>query len=319
MSTDESVAIGVELAGRGARVALVDSLGRVRRCCPARTLQGRPALATLQPHLRALEAMLAYARDEHLGVRGLGICVPGNIDGAARRPLLIPTLPSLNDFPLCDFLEARYGLPCSLHVDVDAALLGEQQFGAGKGFRRLLFLTLNAVVGAALVVDGKLQRSAQQYVGHISHLPVGATGPRCSCGKRGCINTLISMEAMQKMVLRAVRRGEETGLTQRLMQREYFSPQLLAEEARRGDSVALWVYGEVGRWLAAATAKYITLFEPHILILGGNVVGGSDVLLQHVREALSSQPSSRVSTLVEVVPAQLGGDAALVGAVIPLF
>lgn len=318
MGTDESVAIGVELAARGASVALVDRYGRVRQRCHAKTLQGRPAMATLEPYLRAIETMLAYAYSEKWYVRGLGVCVPGSVDADVRRPLTIPTLPSLNDFPLCDFLEARYALPTRLHVDVDAALLGEHHAGAGKGFRRLLFLTLNAVVGAALVVDGKLERSAQQYVGHISHMLVSASGPRCSCGKRGCINTLISMEAMQKMVQRALRRGEETSLKQRLLNREYFSPQLLAEEARRGDSVALQVYGEVGRWLGAATAKYITIFEPNILILGGNAVS-SDLLLHHVRNALSLHSSANVCTLVEVVPASLGSDAALVGAGVSLF
>lgn len=319
MSTDKSVAIGVELAGRGASVALVDRRGRVRHRCHAKTLHGRPANATLEPYLRAIETMLAHAEAEGLRVRGLGVCLPGSVDTAARRPLLIPTLPSLNDFPLCDFLEARYGLPTQLHVDVDAALLGEHRFGAGKGFNRLLFLTVNAVVGAALVIDGKVERSAPQYVGHISHMLVSTSGPRCSCGKRGCINTLISMDAMQKMVQRALRRGEETSLKQRLLNREYFSLQLLAEEAVRGDSVALQVYSEVGRWLGAATARYISLFEPNILILGGGVLTASDLLLAQVRRALMTHSSSRVCSMVEVVPARLGSDAVLAGAVVPLF
>ena len=319
MSTDKNVAIGVELAGRGASVALVDRRGRVRHRCNAKTLHGRPATATLEPYLRAIESMLAYADAEGLRICGLGVGVPGSLDTAARRPLLIPTLPSLNDFPLCDFLEARYSLSTRLHVDVDAALLGEQHFGAGKGFNRLLFLTVNAVVGAALVIDGKVERSVPQYVGHISHMLVSTSGPRCSCGKRGCINTLISMDAMQKMVQRALRRGEETSLKQRLLNREYFSPQLLAEEAVRGDSVALQVYSEVGRWLGAATARYINLFEPNILILGGGVLTASDLLLTQVRSAIMTHSTSRVCSMVEVVPARLGSDAALVGAVVPLF
>src|SRR6266567_905770 len=242
MSTGKSDAVGVELAGRGTTVALVDRRGHVRHRLYARTLLGRPAIPTIEPSLRAIETMLSYALTQGFKIRGLGLCLPGTLDNNSRRPLLIPTLPSLNDFPLCDFLEARYSLSTRLHVDVDAALLGEQHFGAGKGFNRLLFLTVNAVVGAALVIDGKVERSVPQYVGHISHMLVTTSGPRCSCGKRGCINTLISMDAMQKMVQRALRRGEETSLKQRLLNREYFSPQLLAEEAVRGDSVALQVY-----------------------------------------------------------------------------
>ena len=320
MSTDKSVAIGVELSGSGASVALIDRRGRVRQRCTARTLKGRPAIATLEPYLRAIETLLAYAHADNLRVRGLGLCVPGTLDAAARRPVSIPTLPSFNDFPLCDFLEARYNLPTHLHVDVDAALLGEHRFGAGKGFRRLLFLTVNAVVGVALVVDGKVERSVSQYdgyVGHISHMLVSSHGPMCSCGKRGCINTLVSMEAMQKRVQRALQRGEETSLKQRLLNREYFSSQLLAEEAVRGDTVALQIYGEVGRWLGAATVKYIDLFEPNILILGGGMLNASNILLPQVRNILTSQTPTQVRTIVEIVPACLGNDAALVGAVVP--
>jgi len=313
MGTDKSVAVGVELTSKGAIVALVDSRGHIRQRCSAKTLLGRPANATLEPYLRAIETMLAHAQREGLHVHGLGVCVPGSLDPITRRPLIIPTLSSLNGFPLCDFLEARYNLPTTLYVDVDAALLGEQRFGAGKGFRRLLFLTVNAVVGASLFIDGQLEHSAQQYVGHISHMLVSSNGPRCSCGKRGCINTLISIDAMQKMVQRALRRGEETSLTQRLLNREYFSPQLLAEEASRGDKVALQIYGEVGRWLGAATARYISLFEPNILILGGGILSANELLLAQVRDTLVSSSTSRVASMVEVASARLGNDAALVG------
>ncbi len=313
----KSAAVAVEIAGSRATIALVDRRGKIRHRCYAKTLWGRPAVATLEPYLRAIENALAHAKAEGLRVRGLGLCVPGTLDPASRRPLLIPTLPSLNDFPLCDLLEARYDLPASLHVDVDAALLGEFHYGAGIGFRRLLFLTLNAVMGAALFIDGKLEQSPKEYVGHVCHVPVSTNGPRCSCGKRGCINTLVSIEAMQKMVQRALRRGEQTSLVQRLNNREYFSTQLLAEEAIRGDAVALQIYGEVGRWLGTATAKYISIFEPNVLILGGGILSGSELLLTKVRGALAMQYPSRAVSTIKIVPSLLGVDAPLIGAVVP--
>jgi glucokinase len=257
-----------------------------------------------------------YAKSEGLLVNGLGVSIPGTLDLATRRPQTIPILPSLNDFPLCDLLEARYNLPAQLQVDVDAALLGEYHFGAGKGFRRLLFLNVNAVVGAALIIDGKLEPSEQEYIGHVCHMPVYMNGQRCSCGKNGCINTLISMEAVQKMVQRALRRGEQTSLIQRLNNREYFSPQLLAEEALRGDSVALQVYREVGRWLGAATTKYINLYEPNVLILGGGVLCANELLIANVRSSLMAQSPAKTGKVLEIVPSLLGSDAALIGAVV---
>ncbi|MDQ6660652.1 MAG: ROK family protein, partial [Chloroflexota bacterium] len=312
MHTSQRVAVGVEIAANGATLALVDRCGHVLQRCQTKTLRGRPATATLEPYLRAIDVLLSYASTEGFHVSGVGVCIPGSLDETARRPLFVSALPSLNGFPLCEFLEARYHLPVTLHVDVDAALLGEQRFGAGKGCRRLLFLTVSAVVGAALVIDGKLEPSTQQYVGHICHMLVSTNGPRCSCGKRGCINTLISLDAMQKMVQRALRRGEETSLTQRLLNREYFSPQLLAEEAGRGDAVALQVYGEISRWLSAATAKYITLFEPHILILGGDILRSSDLLFTQVKSTLMMPTVSSVGSRIDVVPTRLGSEAALI-------
>jgi glucokinase len=322
MSTDRSVAVGIEIGGSQTTIALVNRWGCILARCHAKTLRGRSTAATLEPYLRAVDTMLACASTECLSVCGLGLSIPGSLDHTSRRPLLIPTLPCLNGFPLCELFETRYSLPAHLHVDVDAAALGEYHFGAGKGSHRLLFLTVNPVVGASLVVDGQLERSVEQYVGHVCHLAVSssATGPRCSCGKRGCINTLVSMDAMQKMVQRVLRRGEETSLIRRLLvNREYFSLQLLAEEAVRGDSVALQICSEIGRWLGAAVTQYMDLFDPHILIFGGSILYASDLLLSQVRSTLLSRSSSsRVCSMIEVMPALLGSDASLIGSVVPL-
>lgn len=322
MSVDRRVAVGVEIGGSKTTVALVDSSGQVHHRYYAKTLRGRPAAATLEPYLRTIDAALDYAHSSDLEVSGIGISIPGALDHTRRRPLLLPLLPSLSEFPLCDFLEAHYQLPTHLHVDVDAALLGEHHFGAGRGFRRLLYLAVDAVVGASLVINGQIEHPAQKYLGHICHLLVASNGPRCSCGRQGCINTMVSMDAIQKKVQRALRRGDEGNLIQRLLNREYFSPQLLAEEALRGDTLALQIYGEIGRFISAAIARYIDLFEPHVLILGG-ILGAqycaSDLLLARVRGSLIVRSSSRVCSMVEIVPAALGNDAELVGAVLPLF
>ena len=317
--TDKQVAIGVEITRSKATVALVDHHGEIHQSFYAKTLRGRPAIATLEPCLRALEGALSYAKSKRFLVSGLGVSIPGTLDSTTRRPHTIPILPSLNDFPLCELLEARYDLPAHLHVDVDAALLGEYHFGVGRGFRRLLFLNVNTVVGAAVVIDGELETSEHAFVGHACHIPVSISGPRCSCGKFGCINALISMQAMQKMVLRALRRGEQTNLIQRLNNREHFSHLLLAEEALRGDSIALQVYCEVGRWISAATAKYISIHEPEVLILGGEVMCANELLIANVRNSLMKLLHAKNVNMLEIVPSYLRSDAALIGAVSSYF
>ncbi|HET8840232.1 MAG TPA: ROK family protein [Ktedonobacteraceae bacterium] len=319
ITADNNVAISVEMGGSKAALALVDRAGRVRQRRYAKILWNRPVAATVEPCLRSIDEMLIDARREGFRVRGIAVSLPGSLDLTSRRPLLIPTLPSLNGYPLCDFLEARYDLPAILHVDVDAAVLGEYYFGAGRGFRRLLLLSANAVVGASLVIDGQIEPAAPGHVGHICHLSVSGSGPRCGCGKRGCINTLVTLDAVQKMLQRALRRGEQSSLLFRLThRRESFSFQMMAEEAEAGDLVASQIYTEICRWLGAATARYIDLFEPNMLILGG-IFSSSELLLARVRRSLVTASSARVCSMVEVEAATLGQDAILLGAAATLM
>ena len=121
------------------------------------------------------------------------------------------------------------------------------------------------------------------------------------------------------MVQRALRRGEQTNLIRRLSNGEHFSPQLLAEEALRGDSVALQVYCEVGRWLGAATAKYINIYEPDVLILGGETLCANELLIANIRSSLMAQSSAKTGKMLEIVPSGLGSDAALIGGVSSYF
>ena len=317
-TTDNNVAISVEIGGSQATIALVDGVGGVRQRRYAKILWNRPPTTTLEPCLRAVDDTLAYARANDLCVRGLGFALPGSLDLTSRRPTVIPALPALNNFPLADLLEARYNLPVTLRVDVDAAALGEYHFGIGRGFRRLLLLSANAVVGASLIIDGQIEPATQEYVGHICHLSISGSGPRCSCGKRGCMNTLITLDALQKALQRALRRGEQSSLLRRLNNQERFSLHMLAEEAQAGDALALQLYTEVSRWLGAATSRYIDTFEPNTLILGG-FFSTSQVLLSGIRNTLSSSSSSRVCSMVEIATATLGQDASLLGAAVSLF
>ncbi len=316
--TTDNVAISVEMGGSQATIALVDRMGRVRQRRYAKMLWNRPPTSTLEPCLRAVDEILLYAHTNQWRVKGLGCALPGSLDMTSRRPLLIPALPALNHFPLADLLEARYHLPVSLRVDVDAAALGEYHFGIGRGFRRLLMLSANAVVGASLIIDGQIERTSQEYMGHICHLPVASSGPRCSCGRRGCINMLVTLDALQKALQRALKRGEQTSLLRRLSNRERFSLQLLAEEAQAGDAVASQLYSEVSRWLGTATARYIDTFEPNALILGG-IFSTSERLLSGIRHSQGSRSTSRVCSLVEIVGAALGQDAPLLGAAVSLL
>ncbi|WP_052888363.1 ROK family protein [Thermogemmatispora carboxidivorans] len=326
MVQELSAAVGVEIGSSRATIAIISADGQVWERFEARTLRGRPARATLEPYLRAIDAALQRAAGAGYVLRGIGLALPGKLDQTYRRPFLIPLLPSLNHFPLSDLLETRYHLPVRLHSDVDAAALGEYAFGAARSRRRALLLTVQAVVGAALISDGQPEPTARDCTGHVCHLPVANNGPRCSCGRRGCISTLVSLEALQRLIQRAARKGEPSGLIQRLSNREQFSAQLLAEEATRGDGLARALYQEVGHWLGVAVAHYVRHFAPEVVVVGNGLLNADELLLSHLRHSLLSQfggqltaDESQCVQALSIVPAHLGRDAALIGSAVPFL
>ncbi|WP_322480710.1 ROK family protein [Thermogemmatispora sp.] len=326
MVPELSAAVGVEIGSSRATIAIISADGQVRERFEARTLRGRPARATLEPYLRAIDAAVQRAEEVGYALQGIGLALPGKLDQTYSRRFLITLLPSLNHFPLCDLLETRYHLPVRLHSDVEAAALGEYAYGAARSSRRALLLTVHAVVGAALISDGQPEPTAREYTGHVCHLPVANTGPRCSCGRRGCISTLVSLEAVQRLIQRAARKGEPSSLIQRLSNREQLSAQLLAEEAIRGDSVALTIYQEIGHWLGIATVHYLRQFAPEVVVLGSGLLNADELLVNHLRRSLRSQLGQHASAeecrraeALSIVPAYLGREAALIGSVVPLL
>src|SRR6202035_5387300 len=124
---------------------------------------------------------------------------------------------------------------------------------------------------------------------------------------------------IQKLALRSFQRAEENGSASSLIARGALNAQTLAEEAMRGDAVALRIYEEIGRWLGAAVARYIGLYSPDALILGGSVLSANEVLFASIQSTLTMHVSTVTQAPVKIALAHLGSDAALIGASVALF
>ena len=147
------LAIGIDLGGTQARVALVSGGTVIRRTAERTEVAGGPSAV-----LKQFERMISdvCSRDEVARLSGAGISAPGPVDTESGTVLHIPTLPGWEDFPLRDFLASKLGLPVVLENDGIAAVYGEWKFGAGQGLRHLVFVTVSTGIGGGAVVDGRL-------------------------------------------------------------------------------------------------------------------------------------------------------------------
>src|SRR5262252_5228862 len=203
--------VGIDLGGTKALAGVVEPDGTVRSrvSLPSRDLVGRPGLLLD----RLAEGACSAAEAAELpfeAVAAVGVCVPGPLDTTRSVVAIAPNL-GWQNLAVRQELESRLpAKPVFLENDVRAAALAEHVLGAGRGFGSMLAVFIGSGVGGGIVIDGKLYHGAHGGAGEIGHLVVAAAGPRCGCGRAGCLEAMAARGAVTRYVMRDVERGRST-------------------------------------------------------------------------------------------------------------
>ncbi|BBX84380.1 ROK family protein [Mycolicibacterium aubagnense] len=247
-----------------------------------------------------IESALVVAGGRPL--RGVGAGCAGPIDTVAGTvsPLNIA---AWQQFPLVDRLAGRTGLPVRLAGDVVCLAMGEHWRGAGRGSQFLLGMVVSTGIGGGLVQGGVPYLGRTGNAGHVGHVVVEPDGPRCACGAQGCVEAVASGPHLARW-------AHEHG---------WDAPpdadaKALAEAARRGDPVAVQAFTRGAEAIAVAIASAAAVCDLDLVIVGGGVANAGEVLFGPLRAALPRYAGLSFLRGLRVVPAELGGDAGLVGA-----
>jgi glucokinase len=304
-------AVAIDLGGTQVRAGLVED-GRVLRRAAAPTDVGGGPEAVLD-QMAALFAEVCGPADRPR-VAGVGVSAPGPLDGERGAVLHIPTLPRLDGFPLREALAGRLGLPVAVENDGIAAAVGEWRFGAGRGLRHLVYVTVSTGVGGGVIADGRVLRGRLGMAGHVGHMRLAAEGPRCSCGAVGCLEALASGTALGERA-RAAARAEPEGRLARAGDPAALGARQVAELARQGDPTCLRLLREEAALLGAGFTALLHLYSPEVLVMGGGVARAFDLLAEEIRAVIRRDALEPFRT-VPVVPAALGDNSGLVGAAV---
>lgn len=249
----------------------------------------------------AAEQAIADALEAAGGtVSGVGISSAGPIDlpGGTVSPVNIP---AWRGFPIRDRVAAMVpGVPVRLAGDGLCMALGEHWLGAGQGARFMLGMVVSTGIGGGLVLDGVPYDGRTGNAGHVGHMVVHVDGPVCSCGSRGCVEAIASGPHMAAW-------AREQGWTGS-------DAKELAEAAAAGDRVALQAFRRGARAIAAMIASVGAVCDLDLVVIGGGVANSGPVLFDPLRQALRDYAALDFIRGLRVLPAQLGGDAGLVGA-----
>ncbi len=299
-------AIGVDVGGTKIAAAVVTPEGKVLK-------EARLPTPTTGRRLVDSIAQAVLEVKDGFDVGGVCLAVAGLILAQENRVVFSPNLHAVEDIPLRDELEPRIGLSLTLENDANAAAWGEFRFGAGSEAEHLEFVTLGTGVGGGVITHGVLLRGAQGSGGELGHVTIQATGPRCACGNRGCLEALASGTAIQRRAREVAVERPGSALGRLAVERKVIGEDV-TRLAREGDEAALSVLEEAGRWLGIGLAGFVNIFNPEVIAIGGGAAKAGELILQSAREQvrLRARPPSR--DLVEVKVATLGPESGVLDA-----
>jgi glucokinase len=317
MSADEGLVIGVDVGGTKVAAGLVGPEGtimcqsRIPMVCDAAPESGLEAVKS------AIESASAQARKAvgaHRLIHAIGICSPGPLDPKAGIVLNPPNLPCWRNFPLVSEVARIYRVKVKLDNDANAAALAEAKWGAGRGCPNLLYVTIGTGIGTAIVLNGHLYHGRTGAAGEGGHLSIDYRGPRCGCGKAGCIEALAAGPAIARRAQGKVEGGVRSSMVELAGGRiEEISSQIVGQAYSAGDAVATEVLHETVTLLAFWLGNLIDLLDPDVIIIGGGVASMLKPFFTEIRERLPGCCINSRCQEIPILPAQYGEDAGVAG------
>ena len=303
--------IGVDVGGTKVLGGVVDESGTVvktaRRDTPR---EGGSALTQAIADV-AKELMAEFTIDS------VGVSAAGFVSSDRKTMLATPNIAGWNGVDLDYQLTSLIGLPVVIENDANAAAWGEARFGAGRGKRHMLMLTVGTGIGGGIVVNGELYRGAFGTAAEIGHIRVVPEGHLCGCGARGCFEQYGSGNALMRHAREAIAASPD--IARNILARgdgtlEGLTGKAITDAARDGDAVALAAFNTTAQWLGAGIATLSVILDPECVVIGGGVIDAGDILLEPTRAAMVRyMPFAGKHPYPEIIGAQLGNEAGLVG------
>lgn len=280
-----------------------------------------PANANATTDLEIMRSLI-YSLLQDTKPAAIGVSFGGPVDASTGTVRLSHHVAGWENIPLKGLLEEEFGVPVGVDNDANVAALGEHRFGAGQGYDSLFYITVSTGVGGGWILNGKPWRGAGGMAGEIGHMVVDPAGPVCLCGKRGCVERLASGPYMAQNAREILenepprsqgRQGKEVlrGLVGDNL--TLLTGQLVSEAAATGDDLAKEVLHKAAWALGVGIGNVANLMNPQRFVLGGGVTKAGEDFWQMMRQVARETALPEVD--FEIVPAVLGDDAPLWGAV----
>lgn len=306
--------IGIDVGGTNVKIALVDNDGKIIYSNTVPTYAQMGYEYTVNNIKQAIRDLMKETNTDSKSIEAIGFDFPGQVDYKTGVVKLAPNIPGWVNVPIAQMIEEEFHIPTKIDNDVRCAALGEMKFGAGRGCENFVCITVGTGIGSGLVINGQLVRGAANAAGEIGHIKLQMNdGPICGCGDTGCLEAFASGPSIVAMAQEYLKGGKSTKYREMAADGE-ITPYIVAKAAEAGDPVAKRIFEIVGTYIGMGLVSVINLLNPEKVIIGGGVAEAGDLLLNPIRKTIKERAMVVAGNSVEIVRAELGNSAGVIGA-----
>ncbi len=306
------LAIGIDIGGTKILGALVDADGKI--------LHEERVASPAQDPDKMVEVVVALTKSitekANDVIVGVGVAAAGFIDADQSTILYAPNLNWRHE-PLRERLQALVPHRVVIENDANAAGWAEYKFGAGRGAKDMVMLTLGTGVGGAVIADYKLRRGGFGIGGELGHVKVVQDGKQCGCGRKGCVEQYASGTAVLKAAKKLASSDGPAGRRLRELKEQHgeLNGHLVYQALLEGDQGARQVVAQAGDYLGQAMGTITAVLDPQIYVIGGGLSEAGELILEPIRQAFSKElPARGFRPEAKVVAAQFSNQAGVIGA-----
>lgn len=313
---DNRAYAGIDVGGTNIKFGLFSPDGKIIYKEQRPTMAEKGATPLMHLISNIAERLIMHAAEDELEVPWLGVGTPGAVEFKSGRVLgQTPHIKDWSGMEIGENLRERLNMNVWVDNDVNAMSLAELKFGAAAGHDSAVCITVGTGIGGAVIVDGKLVRGANHSAGEIGHMTINFDGPKCKCGKNGCVETYCSSSA----IVGRARKRLEKNMTPEFKEQlkgdlKNLSIKVISNAAKKDDYVAKEVLEETAGYLAVALGNIANILNPEIIVVGGGIIDGSPEFLTMISSELKKHAFETAVKHLKVTKAALGNDAGFIGA-----
>lgn len=309
--------IGIDVGGMSIKGGVVDMSGNILYKTSIPTTEKYTAEYSISEDIKkVIDLVLAGAKVDVKDCKGIGIGQPGSVD-SKRGIIRYSNNIALERVPLADELHKYFDLPVYLNNDANCAALGEYVFGAGKGYKDLVFVTLGTGVGTGFIIDGKLFEGRDCAGAEGGHMVINTSpdAPRCNCGRTGCWEAYASASALIRQTAQAMEAHPESLMHKLAAEEGKTSGKTAFAAAKQGDKAAQEVVDNYIGYITCGLLNLVNIFCPDAILIGGGISNEKEYLTAPIQQAVNEKRfGAKFNPYVEVKTASLKNDAGLLGA-----